>query len=343
MSTKPSSVNPGPLVSVIVPAYNYGHVIGQTLEAVLAQTYRRLECIVIDDGSADDTREVVERYAAADARVRYVLQRNAGVSAARNNGLAQSRGDYVQFLDADDLLEPRKVELHVEYLEAHPEVDVVYGSARFFSTERMDERLFSMFDERATSSYIPQLDAGRGGALKALAGAIMPINTALVRRRVVESVGPFDTGLNSVEDSDFWIRCAAKGHSFQYYDPEGTLALVRSHAVSASKNRRNQLRKLIQLRRKVARTVTDEEALRVNRQIYSEEMGYLGVEEVAAGSLLRGLGCLLRAALLSRGARARAKWVACAAAAPFVGAERLRSMPVVPVSRWLSPAPENHG
>src|SRR5215208_6900864 len=97
-----------PLVSVVVPSYNYGHLIRETLESLAAQTYAAWECVVVDDGSADDTRAVVEAYAATDPRVRYVRQENARQGAARNNGIRHSSGAYFQFLDADDTIETLK-------------------------------------------------------------------------------------------------------------------------------------------------------------------------------------------------------------------------------------------
>ncbi|HEY9284866.1 MAG TPA: glycosyltransferase family A protein [Pyrinomonadaceae bacterium] len=343
MSARPgtSVESPTPLVSVIVPSFNYGHVVGQTLESLLAQTYPHWECVVVDDGSPDDTGAVVARYAERDRRVVYVRQENAGVAAARNNGIARSRGEYVQFLDADDLIEARKLELHVAYLEAHPEVDIVYGGVRFFRTERPEERLFSMSDEGARSSYLPVISAAGEGALRVLVGNMIPVNAPVTRRRVVERAAPFDVKLNSVEDADFWIRCAAQGARFQYHDPEGTLALVRSHPASASKNRRKHLGKMIEMRAKVERTLTDPEARAANRKAWAEAQGYLGVEQAAAGSPLRGALSLLKAAALSRDARERAKWVACSLAAPFVPEGRLKKLPATPISRWLRVAPES--
>src|SRR5215210_6468575 len=104
-----------PLVSVVVPTYNYGRFIGETLDSLRAQTYDEWECVVVDDGSTDDTEGVVARVSAADARVRYVRQANQRQAVAKNTGLAESCGRYVQFLDADDLLEPRKFERQVEF------------------------------------------------------------------------------------------------------------------------------------------------------------------------------------------------------------------------------------
>src|SRR5258708_7235502 len=117
--------HPG-LVSVVIASHNYAHFIPQTLDSVLAQTYPNWECIVVDDGSTDNTREVVERYADADQRIRYLWQENQRLAAARNRGIANSSGEYLQFLDADDLIEPGKFERQVGVLEHHPEIDIVY-------------------------------------------------------------------------------------------------------------------------------------------------------------------------------------------------------------------------
>src|SRR5215211_4578336 len=103
-----------PLVSVITPTYNYGALIGETLDSLRRQTLTDWECVVVDDGSTDDTAEVVARFAEGEPRVSYVRQANARQAAAKNNGLARARGAYVQFLDADDLLEPLKLERQVE-------------------------------------------------------------------------------------------------------------------------------------------------------------------------------------------------------------------------------------
>src|SRR6185295_252898 len=95
-----------PLATIIIPAYNYGHFIAQSIESVQAQTYSNWECIIVDDGSTDDTANVVRKFTEQDERVKFFKQRNQGLAAARNTGIANSSGEYVQFLDADDLIEP---------------------------------------------------------------------------------------------------------------------------------------------------------------------------------------------------------------------------------------------
>ena len=123
------------LVSVIVPTYNYGHLISETLTSIQSQTYENWECIVVDDGSTDNTGKVVADYSAKDPRIRYIQQENRRQAAARNNGIGHSRGDYVQFLDADDMMECKKLEQQVAFLNVSPDVDIVYSNVRYFDNE----------------------------------------------------------------------------------------------------------------------------------------------------------------------------------------------------------------
>ena len=316
-----------PLVSVVVPAYNYGHLIRETLDSLAAQTYGAWECVVVDDGSTDDTAEVVEAYAAGDARVRYVRQANARQAAARNNGIRHASGAYFQFLDADDLLEPRKFERQVEYLERHAEVDIVYSGVRYFSAAGgglTHSRQYSVWDDGRP--WMPEV-SGRGRVLleRLLRNNIMVVNSPLVRRRVVETVGEFDAGLTPVEDWDYWTRCAAAGFLFQYEDAEGVRALVRAHELSASLDGRRMMRATLKMRKVwAARTLTDAEDLRLNRNLVAECEGLLGVEESLHGRRLKAALQLLKAAALDRRARPRAKWLACALLAPFATGEQLK-------------------
>src|ERR1043165_1519732 len=122
-----------PLVSVIVPAYNYARYLHDALASVRDQTYQAWECIVVDDASTDDTAKVAAEWAKADGRIRVVGHlMNKGLPAARNSGVAESRGALLQFLDADDRLLTEKLVRHVRFLEEHPETGVVYSEAGFF-------------------------------------------------------------------------------------------------------------------------------------------------------------------------------------------------------------------
>ena len=153
-------MNP-PLVTVIIPSYNYGHLIDQTLESVQAQTYPHWECFVVDDGSTDHTPAVVARYAANDQRIKYIFQTNKREGAARNNGMRNGSGKYLQFVDADDLIEDRKLERQVCYLEEHPEVDIAYGDVRYFRSEERVQHLSRSLGEEV--KWVPRI-SGSGAA-----------------------------------------------------------------------------------------------------------------------------------------------------------------------------------
>ncbi|MFN8002607.1 MAG: glycosyltransferase family 2 protein [Acidobacteriota bacterium] len=124
-----------PLVSVIVPTYNRAYCLGATIDSVLAQTYSTLELLVIDDGSSDQTRELVENQYGYDPRVRYVYQTNAGVSAARNHGFRLAQGDFVALIDSDDLWEPWKLELQVAAFDRLPQVGMIWTDMRAIDSQ----------------------------------------------------------------------------------------------------------------------------------------------------------------------------------------------------------------
>jgi hypothetical protein len=231
-----------PEVSIIIPAYNYGAILPQTLEAVLAQSTPAWECIIVDDASTDNTREVLGAWSEQDRRFRAVVQdANRGPSAARNRGLLEARGRFIQFLDADDRLQRRKLELHACFLGEHPDVDIVYGDVRFFRTET-PERLMASLHGKLSRPFITPL-SGRGARLVdvLIEHNLMPINAALIRRETFDRVGVFEEAMRGCEDWDFFMRCAILDCCFVHHAPPEALALVRSHSSSAS---RDQLRLL---------------------------------------------------------------------------------------------------
>jgi glycosyltransferase involved in cell wall biosynthesis len=113
------------LISVVIPTYNRAYCISRAIRSALCQTYSRLEVIVVDDGSDDNTEEVVSKIAAADNRLVYTSQNHAGVGAARNHGMRIAKGEYVALLDSDDSWEPWKLEIQAACLAAHPELALV--------------------------------------------------------------------------------------------------------------------------------------------------------------------------------------------------------------------------
>ena len=121
-----------PLVSVVIPCFNHGRFLPEAIESVLAQTYPWIEILVVDDGSTDNTREVAAQY----PHVRYVYQHNQGLSAARNTGIRHSTGDFLVFLDADDLLYPGAIACNVGYMQEQQDAAFVSGAHDVVSVDK---------------------------------------------------------------------------------------------------------------------------------------------------------------------------------------------------------------
>ncbi len=256
------------MVSVIIPCYNYGHFIAQAIESVLEQTYTALEVVVIDDGSADNTGKVVQHFCERDSRVTYYKQANAGLSAARNTGLERIQWDYVQFLDADDLLEKDKLEQQVKLFEAHPEADIVYGSVRYFTRDPYDPADRKLTYWGPDQEWMPRL-AGKGKAIlaQALKGNFSHLSSMLFRRRIVKQTGFFDTGMKAMEDYEFLLRCVLGDAFFFYHDTPGTYSLVRWHLDNMSKNLRLMWSEDLAMRKRLASLLEhDAEAKRNNEE-----------------------------------------------------------------------------
>lgn len=252
-----------PRVSVIVPSYNYAHFLPHTLRNVQSQSCADWECIIVDDGSTDDTAQCAQSFAAADPRIRYVRQTNRGLSAARNTGLRHCRGDYVQFLDADDWIESHKLEKQADYLDRNPDADLVYGSMRFFPDSDPTRRLFR--PHGGDTTMMPEISGPGESVLPVLIREnIMVVNCPLIRRSAIEEVGFFDEELRSCEDWHYWILLAASGKYFAYEPMEGTLALVRMHGTSMSRNFMRMLGNALLMRCKLVPVLRDPVVAKVN-------------------------------------------------------------------------------
>lgn len=230
------------LVSIIIPCYNYGKFIGQTLENVIAQSYHNLEIIVIDDGSTDNTKDVVLAFIERDQRIQYFFQENRGLSAARNFGIEKSSGYYVQFLDADDALSPKKIQIQVEYLEKNTEIAICYVDPFYFKDQKGEQRFSNI--NLTDVSWMPKLtkDADKIETVELLLeGNIMPVNSPLVRRNVINTIGGFNAHLNSLEDWDFWLRAAFSFKIVYLHHPEA-YCLIRVHRTSMSQDRMRMIK-----------------------------------------------------------------------------------------------------
>lgn len=184
-----------PLVSILVPAFNSGRWIADTLRSALAQTWQRKEIIVVDDGSTDDTLAIAQGFAAAGVRV--VSQPNQGAAAARNHAFVLSRGEYIQWLDADDLLAPDKI---ARQMAARVSDRVLLSAewGRFLvCPERAEFRPSALWKD---ASPVDWLTAKLAGNLH------MQTGTWLVSRRLTEEAGPWDTRLTADDDGEYFCR-----------------------------------------------------------------------------------------------------------------------------------------
>lgn len=190
-------MSPLPGVSVIVPTFNRRELLGRAIDSILAQTVPVDEIIVIDDGSSDGTGEMLA--ARHGDRVRHVWQANAGVSAARNRGMAMANGSYIALLDSDDLWHPEKNARQLEWLERHPEHDMV-----LCNVERVDAEGFSLGVLRRRDTI---REDGRVLRWLIHEPALVPASM-MMRRRVYECIGGFDESLRTAEDLEYHLRIA---------------------------------------------------------------------------------------------------------------------------------------
>jgi glycosyltransferase involved in cell wall biosynthesis len=199
------------MISVIIPAYNAADYIGRAIESVLAQTHRPDEIIIVDDGSTDETADVIKRYGAA---VRYIWQKNAGPSAARNAGIRAARGEWVAFLDADDEWLPERLQLQLALLNRNR--DLVWAAANFYRCVCWENRRVVCVEPQAAEALL----AGKEYHDNYFAAYTRQANgwtgTMIVRRDVFEQTGLFYEGLDMGEDLDMWWRIAYRWPQIGY-------------------------------------------------------------------------------------------------------------------------------
>jgi glycosyltransferase involved in cell wall biosynthesis len=230
-----ADTKPG-LVSIIIPCFNYGHFLTDALSSVRVQSFENWECLIVDDGSTDDTATVAKKFVAKDSRYLLIRQNNQGLAAARNTGIRAAKGEYIQLLDADDRLESDKLRVQANLLQVNDSVDLVYGEAAFFLSEKPEILYLSSGD--SDEDWMARV-TGHGSILLShlVTNNIMVVNAPLFRQRLVANCGHFNEALSAHEDWEFWLRCALNGATFQYLEANGTRALVRSHSESMSTDR----------------------------------------------------------------------------------------------------------
>lgn len=264
------------LISLVIPCYNQARFLSDAIESVLAQTWKKVELIVVDDGSTDNTSLIAQQFSA----VRYLHQVNRGLSVARNAGLAWSTGQYVAFLDADDRLLPDALKQAAEYLLAHPDCAFVHGDYRHIA---IDGSSLSTVQRSATrkSGYIGLLQGNYIG----MHGAV------LYSREILESVGGFDSSLPACEDYELYLRIA-RTHPFGYH--HHLVAEYRRHGQNLSSNTTLMLRTSLSVLRSQRSLLTGdkelEEAFRTGQAFWWTWYGVILFKHVYRGLRASELG-----------------------------------------------------
>ncbi len=213
------------MVSVIIPVYNAQSMVTEAIDSVLSQTYQDFEIIVIDDGSTDNTSEVLAPY---KNRIRYYYQENTGVAGARNKGIEKSRGKYIAFLDQDDIWLPEKLAYQAAYLNANTDAAMVYS--RYW-------REYKNFEEKKLRPKKKYLEEGHIYS-NVLFRYIIWIGTIMVRRSCFEEIGVFDTSLVPAEDKEMILRIA-KDYTIGFIEEPLAVHRIRQESLARSDKQKN--------------------------------------------------------------------------------------------------------
>lgn len=246
-------------ISVIIPAYNAMTYLPTTLASVLAQTFTDFEVLIINDGSSDNIMHWAKSL--TDKRVKLISQTNKGVSVARNTGITKAQGEYIAFLDADDLWHPTKLAKQVEYLDTHPAIGLVSTWVTLINEKGkfLSEAKLRFKPENIWRQMIEQCLISCG-------------SVPMVRRSCFKTVGLFDANLKFGEDWEMWTRIAAR---FDFGLVEECLVSYRQHAKNVSKKSREMTPDFHKLIEKMFVSVPAE-LLHLKNQAYGRSNLYIG-------------------------------------------------------------------
>lgn len=275
-----SSVADPYAVSVVIPCYNYAHYLPDAVNSVLAQDYPHVECIVIDDGSKDRTREVAEGYG---DRIRYVYKQNAGLSAARNTGIEVATSPFIVFLDADDWYAPTFLSTMMAAFRTMPDsvgllacdMNHVNADGSLQVRKSLPEAalpVITVFDLLVKNQYCPA--------------------SAVLRRSVFATCGGFDTSLTSTEDREMWLRVASR-YEVRMLDKD--LVFLRNHGASMSKNADRMKANMLRVLRKCRLAQVMPQSRRAGwAKAYSYNHFHMAWMYYDEGRALKGIGELLK-------------------------------------------------
>jgi glycosyltransferase involved in cell wall biosynthesis len=209
-------------VSVIIPTYNTANLVGQAIESVHNSSYKNFEIIVVDDGSTDNTKQIIDALKQT-FEFTYIYQNNKGLAGARNTGIENASGDFLVFLDSDDLVLPTKFQLQIDFFSKNINADAVYSFSDCF------------VEDDANNRFNIGLPVFEGNVLNNLLfGNFMHVNSLMVKTSKVREVGLFNPLYKELEDWDLWLRMSLNGS--QFYCIKEVLSLVRVRKGSMTTN-----------------------------------------------------------------------------------------------------------
>ncbi|WP_155302134.1 glycosyltransferase [Desulfosarcina widdelii] len=268
------------LISVITPTYNRRNFIGSAINSVLNQSYKNIEHIIVDDGSNDKTSDLVRDIQKSDPRVKYYYQENKGQSSARNFGLKLAMGDFICFLDSDDIFLEEHIEKCLKVFKKNPEVDIVYGDWIPINEKGIKKNIKNL--KRYTGKITYQLFCNN----------CVSMNSVMVRSKCFKEMGGMNENCEVADDYDLWLRLSTK-YKF-YYIPE-PLAYYRISIdqISSNKMKRFEANEKILLNfiRNYPKSLTNEQIKDGLSRFYLRKARYLG----SINHKMKGFVCAMKA------------------------------------------------
>lgn len=280
----------GPLVSVVIPTYNCGGLIRETLESVVAQNYAKLEVIVVDDGSTDDTPRIVESF--GSDKVRYIRQANSGgPSRPRNRGIQVARGQYIALIDSDDIMLPGKIACAVALLDQEPDLGFIFTNFVKFDESR-GPYPGAFLDTYEHFKSLPKKEVGKAcyviRAAAAYDGLIsenyVGTSSVVIRKTVFDRVGLFDESIAGPEDFDMWLRVTSL-YNIGFIDMIGHRYRVRTESITTRGDKRLIPHKVKILERELERPNLPSPVRTKLKRKLSHELWALGFTHQADGDM----------------------------------------------------------
>lgn len=257
---KNSSFHQPPLVSIITPTFNRVRLIPDAIKSVLGQTFGNWEHIIVDDGSMDNTEDVVRKF--DDPRIIYINRfKQRGVSATRNLGLRLASGKYIAFLDSDDFWPKHSLVKRINYLNHHPRVALVYGRMKFLRMNPIQpasKKSAKNIQAVHTYKYYHQQlklchsHRERYQLLVKADYSFIPTGTVMVRKNIIDQIGGFDENFAAVEDYDLWLRITRKNDFHFIDDALMTYRVASENSLIAQVNKNHTYNKFLRMAKKKA-------------------------------------------------------------------------------------------